>query len=167
MANLAGRTALLVRDRVADGAAQQDADSLHQGLVAGLEESAAGTRSVEAADLRDALQATPPDVLIAGIGTLESASAALAGRLLPSTLVVGLAGPEDVASRVQSLAEALAPAILVGLRPATSGVTGRCVAALAMDPDIAEKRDGLYGVAGLAPEYRFTDPDQADPSGSG
>jgi NAD(P)-dependent dehydrogenase (short-subunit alcohol dehydrogenase family) len=39
--------------------------------------------------------------------------------------------------------------------------TGRCVAALAMDPDILEKTGGVYQVTGLQPEYRFTDPNRA------
>jgi NAD(P)-dependent dehydrogenase (short-subunit alcohol dehydrogenase family) len=38
--------------------------------------------------------------------------------------------------------------------------TGRCVAALAMDPDLMEKSGGVYKVAELAREYRFTDPDR-------
>lgn len=37
---------------------------------------------------------------------------------------------------------------------------GRCIAALAMDPDIAEKAGGSYSVATLAAEYRFSDPGQ-------
>jgi len=37
--------------------------------------------------------------------------------------------------------------------------TGRCVAALAMDPDLFDKTGGVYPVAELAKEYRFTDPD--------
>jgi NAD(P)-dependent dehydrogenase (short-subunit alcohol dehydrogenase family) len=36
---------------------------------------------------------------------------------------------------------------------------GRCIAALAMDPDIADKTGGSYAVATLATEYRFSDPD--------
>ena len=39
--------------------------------------------------------------------------------------------------------------------------TGRCVAALAMDPDVMDKSGGIYRVAELAAEYRFTDPDRA------
>jgi dehydrogenase/reductase SDR family protein 1 len=35
--------------------------------------------------------------------------------------------------------------------------TGRCVAALAMDPDIMHKTGGVYQVAALAKEYRFSD----------
>lgn len=38
--------------------------------------------------------------------------------------------------------------------------TGRCIAALAMDPDVMEKSGGVYRVAALAEEYRFTDPDK-------
>ena len=38
--------------------------------------------------------------------------------------------------------------------------SGRCVAALAMDPDILEKSGGVFDVAALAEEYRFTDPDK-------
>ncbi len=38
--------------------------------------------------------------------------------------------------------------------------SGRCIAALAMDPDIMEKTGGKYSVADLAREYRFTDPDK-------
>ena len=38
--------------------------------------------------------------------------------------------------------------------------SGRCVAALAMDPDIMEKTGGKFTVADLAREYRFTDPDK-------
>jgi hypothetical protein len=34
------------------------------------------------------------------------------------------------------------------------------VAALAMDPDVAQKSGGTYQVATLAQEYRFSDPDQ-------
>lgn len=41
--------------------------------------------------------------------------------------------------------------------------TGRCIAALAMDPDVAEKSGGIYQVAELAREYRFTDPDKTNP----
>jgi NAD(P)-dependent dehydrogenase (short-subunit alcohol dehydrogenase family) len=35
---------------------------------------------------------------------------------------------------------------------------GRCIAALAMDPDILEKTGGRFRVEDLAKEYRFTDP---------
>jgi dehydrogenase/reductase SDR family protein 1 len=42
--------------------------------------------------------------------------------------------------------------------------TGRCVAALAMDPDLMEKSGGVYMVADLAAEYRFTDPDRVEAS---
>jgi dehydrogenase/reductase SDR family protein 1 len=38
--------------------------------------------------------------------------------------------------------------------------SGRCIAALAMDPDIMEKSGGIYAVSDLAAEYRFTDPDR-------
>ncbi|MFP6836543.1 MAG: SDR family NAD(P)-dependent oxidoreductase [Pseudomonadales bacterium] len=38
--------------------------------------------------------------------------------------------------------------------------SGRCVAALAMDPDLMEKSGGVFMVADLAAEYRFTDPDK-------
>jgi dehydrogenase/reductase SDR family member 1 len=44
--------------------------------------------------------------------------------------------------------------------------TGRCIAALAMDPDIMEKSGGVYRVAELAREYRFTDPDWGDAAAS-
>ncbi len=37
--------------------------------------------------------------------------------------------------------------------------SGRCVAALAMDPRIMDKSGGKYSVADLAEEYGFTDPD--------
>lgn len=37
--------------------------------------------------------------------------------------------------------------------------SGRCIAALAMDPGIMEKSGGKYEVAALAEEYSFTDPD--------
>ncbi|MAT82748.1 MAG: short-chain dehydrogenase [Gammaproteobacteria bacterium] len=37
---------------------------------------------------------------------------------------------------------------------------GRCIAALAMDPDVMEKTGGAYRVSDLAREYRFTDPDR-------
>ena len=36
---------------------------------------------------------------------------------------------------------------------------GRCVAALAMDPDLFEKSGGSYTIDELAAEYRFTHPD--------
>jgi len=42
--------------------------------------------------------------------------------------------------------------------------TGRCVAALAMDPDLMTKSGGVYRVAELAEEYRFTDPDKVPAS---
>ena len=35
--------------------------------------------------------------------------------------------------------------------------TGRCIAALAMDPDKLEKSGGVFTVSKLAKEYRFTD----------
>ena len=38
--------------------------------------------------------------------------------------------------------------------------TGRCIAALAMDPDKLEKSGGIFQVSELAKEYRFTDPDK-------
>lgn len=38
--------------------------------------------------------------------------------------------------------------------------TGRCVAALAMDPDVMEKSGGVFEVSELAKEYRFSDPDK-------
>lgn len=37
---------------------------------------------------------------------------------------------------------------------------GRCIAALAMDPDVLEKAGGVFRVSELAREYRFTDPDR-------
>ncbi|MEM1435162.1 MAG: SDR family NAD(P)-dependent oxidoreductase [Pseudomonadota bacterium] len=37
---------------------------------------------------------------------------------------------------------------------------GRCVAALAADPQLLKKSGGVYTVAELAPEYGFTDPDK-------
>ncbi len=40
--------------------------------------------------------------------------------------------------------------------------TGRCIAALAMDPDLMSKTGGVYQVAELATEYRFTDPDKVN-----
>jgi len=40
--------------------------------------------------------------------------------------------------------------------------TGRCIAALAMDPDVIMKSGGIYGIAALAAEYRFVDPDKED-----
>jgi len=40
---------------------------------------------------------------------------------------------------------------------------GRCVAALAMDPDVHEKSGGAFAVAELAPEYRFSDPEVRAP----
>jgi NAD(P)-dependent dehydrogenase (short-subunit alcohol dehydrogenase family) len=39
---------------------------------------------------------------------------------------------------------------------------GRCIAALAMDPDVMEKSGGVYRVAELAREYRFSDPDRSE-----
>ncbi|MDH3643238.1 MAG: SDR family NAD(P)-dependent oxidoreductase [Gammaproteobacteria bacterium] len=51
----------------------------------------------------------------------------------------------------------------VNIDPATAQsprFSGRCIAALAMDPDIMEKTGGIYLVADLAKEYRFTDPDR-------
>jgi NAD(P)-dependent dehydrogenase (short-subunit alcohol dehydrogenase family) len=38
---------------------------------------------------------------------------------------------------------------------------GRCIAALAMDPDIMEKSGGRYRIEELAREYRFTDPGES------
>lgn len=38
--------------------------------------------------------------------------------------------------------------------------SGRCVAALAMDPNIIERSGGIYTVAELAEVYGFTDPDR-------
>ncbi|MDP6374976.1 MAG: SDR family NAD(P)-dependent oxidoreductase [Pseudomonadales bacterium] len=37
--------------------------------------------------------------------------------------------------------------------------TGRCIAALAMDPDVMEKSGGIFSVAQLSREYRFRDLD--------
>jgi hypothetical protein len=37
--------------------------------------------------------------------------------------------------------------------------SGRCVAALAADPDILARSGGVYTVAELAEAYGFTDPD--------
>lgn len=44
-----------------------------------------------------------------------------------------------------------------GTGGASPRFTGRCVAALAMDPDVMEKSGGTYLVTDLAEEYRFTD----------
>ena len=41
--------------------------------------------------------------------------------------------------------------------------SGRCVAALAMDPKIMDRSGGKFTVAGLAAEYGFTDPDREAP----
>ena len=41
----------------------------------------------------------------------------------------------------------------------TPRFTGRCIAALAMDPDVLDKSGGIYAVAELAREYRFRDLD--------
>lgn len=42
--------------------------------------------------------------------------------------------------------------------------TGRCIAALAMDPNVLKKSGGIYQVAELAAEYGFTDPDRENPT---
>jgi NAD(P)-dependent dehydrogenase (short-subunit alcohol dehydrogenase family) len=51
--------------------------------------------------------------------------------------------------------------VALALHAAAPLFTGRCIAALAMDPDIAEKAGGSYRVARLAEEYRFSDPEAA------
>lgn len=66
------------------------------------------------------------------------------------------------------------PAVLAGIRNGTLPADvakaqsprfiGRCIAALAMDPDIAEKTGGSYAVASLATEYRFSDPQRQQES---
>jgi NAD(P)-dependent dehydrogenase (short-subunit alcohol dehydrogenase family) len=48
--------------------------------------------------------------------------------------------------------------VVLALHAAAPLYTGRCIAALAMDPDVAEKAGGSYRVARLAEEYRFSDP---------
>jgi hypothetical protein len=57
------------------------------------------------------------------------------------------------------------PAVPVGVTvlqlvpcPDTARFNGRCVAALAMDPDIGDKSGGTYRVDELVREYRFSDP---------
>lgn len=68
----------------------------------------------------------------------------------------GVVKTEDVVDAVA------ADAIDVDLTGAQSPrFTGRCVAALAMDPDVHEKTGGVFRVDELAGEYRFTDPDRA------
>lgn len=52
--------------------------------------------------------------------------------------------------------------VALALHAAAPLYTGRCIAALAMDPDIAEKAGGSYRVARLAGEYRFSDPAMDD-----
>jgi len=64
------------------------------------------------------------------------------------------------------LAGAVPPAGRAGAAQSVPGVpaarfTGRCVAALAMDPDILEKTGGVFRVTELQREYRFTDPHRA------
>jgi dehydrogenase/reductase SDR family member 1 len=62
--------------------------------------------------------------------------------------------------RTQALIDALGSgSVKAELKPVQSPrFIGRCIAALAMDPDVAEKSGGSYQVATLAQEYRFTDP---------
>jgi len=61
--------------------------------------------------------------------------------------------------------QAVLPALAAGRLEADSDKAhsprfiGRCVAALAMDPDIAEKTGGSFQVAELAREYRFREPE--------
>ncbi len=64
--------------------------------------------------------------------------------------------------RTEFIADAVAQgAVNLDLRVAQSPrFTGRCIAALAMDPDVMDKSGGVYRVAELAREYRFTDPDR-------
>ncbi|MEQ8859468.1 MAG: hypothetical protein RIC56_12545 [Pseudomonadales bacterium] len=153
MANLAGKLALVV---------DVDDSALADGIAAGLVESAASVDRGPAATLpRRLAQAASgqaaPDVLVGDLVPLLALGSALAG--LGRGLVVALA---DAGSPgVDTLGAELdrAGVTLLALHPATPGVTGRCIAALAMDPDIAEKSGGSFRVAELAREYRFSDPD--------
>lgn len=71
-------------------------------------------------------------------------------------LVPGAVKTEFVEQTLQTGAAALDPRVLQ-----TPRYVGRCVAALAMDPDVMEKSGGRHTVADLAREYRFSELDDA------
>lgn len=159
MANLAGKTALVVSEHgVAAG--------LAGAICAELRESAATVLDVEAGMLPRRITALAAgggmNLLVGGLETLVGCADDVAAMLSPRGLVIGLAGPTARLIDLRALAGVLKPVTVLALRPSTARVTGRCVAALAMDPDIAEKAGGLYAVSRLGQEYRFTDPDMPD-----
>ncbi len=169
MANLAGKSALVLSSR--EAGADAAAGRLLAAVVAGLEEAAASVRRADLGNLSQRLEApgvgARVDVLVADLVLLTALADSVAAAVSRPGLLVGLAGAAATGFQVRALADRLAPRTALALRPATPGVTGRCVAALAMDPDIAEKAGGLYGVVELAREYRFTDPDRPDPLAHG
>jgi len=99
-------------------------------------------------------------------GDPESAAAGRAPRTAAE--LTGDLGRELVSSGIAALA--LQPAVVrgaaaaepvappAGLAPTSMRFNGRCVAALAMDPDILDKTGGVYRVTELQREYRFSDP---------
>lgn len=86
--------------------------------------------------------------------TAACASALMAGRANALIVDVVRADPSGEAPEAAAGPVRLALAVDV-TRPRYSG---RCVAALAMDPDIRDKDGGYHRVVTLEPEYRFSDP---------
>lgn len=182
MADLSGRRAVVI-----DGAT-----ALGAGIAAGLREAGAslyiaGTERLHAPSaehvddrgLRALLEGLGDeqgrlDVLAScrslrlsdGWGAFAAARIARGGLIIDVSLASGVIDRVDVALAVRQMALELASRGIaaLALEPAASAhFTGRCCAALAMDPDIMEKSGGLCSVAELAAEYRFTDPREVPP----
>lgn len=79
----------------------------------------------------------------------------------PNGLIVRLCADEPVASNnidPSQLPQHCATTLDLSCATNAAKFTGRCIAALAMDPDVREKHAGFYTVSELVDEYRFSDP---------
>lgn len=102
------------------------------------------------------------DVLVNHVSTGADLAAACASALMAGRAnalivdVVAAAPPGEPAEAAESAAGPVRLALAMdATRPRYSG---RCVAALAMDPDIRDKDGGYHRVVALEREYRFSDP---------
>jgi dehydrogenase/reductase SDR family member 1 len=97
----------------------------------------------------------------------EATVRAMAPALQPHGVAVLALWPGRIRGALPAAADppaAGAPAAS-GTGAMAPGYVGRCIAALAMDPDVLEKTGGAWTVPALAGEYRFTDPDRVGPDG--
>lgn len=143
--------------------------SFARGIAAGLAEAGAGIELADPAPGRSGAAALVErirrsrgrlDVLVAGPHADAALPAEAARVIAAGGLIVRLTAVESDPCPADWGGYLPDGVVLVTLQVAPSAhFTGRCLAALAMDPDIGDRHLGSYDVASLAGEYRFSHPD--------